>query len=182
MDRKFKWGQTPLEFSLRTLSEDCAITLVLWGCKLNKNEKGLSVFYQAANEGLILLLKVLSMFNPFVFNEDWLVEEKLPQALYSNHHCCEWLKKNSRQPPTLFNYCRYKINKYLGKYACSKINDLDLPKTIISRLKFEELLPKDMYREANVLDDNCPFDCLSTCPQYYCERIEINDSTIEFKE
>ena len=182
MDRKFKWGMTPLELALRTQSEKCAVTLVLWGCsqKVKDDEcETVSLFYQAASEGMTLLLRVLAKLNPYYYNENWLTEPKMPTALYTSPAVCEWLIANAYQPPTLFGVCQRKINQYVGKYSCTKLHKLPLPKAIIERLQLNEFVSGDFYKEDNVLEKTCPFDCLSTCPEKHCERIDISDSEEE---
>ena len=182
VDKPFKWGETPLEMAVRIHHEGCAMTLVYWGCLLSMGKTGKatdSVFYQAAKEGLVSLMKLLMDINPYFAWEDWVRNKKLPLALYKHPQICADLFALPDSVPSLKTLCRSRILRSLGRYGCSKIKQLPLPTHLqgFLDLEFHFADKEKMFRLKSLTDRECPYDCPVVCPRdIQCPDLDFSDS------
>ncbi|XP_013417730.1 ankyrin repeat domain-containing protein 1-like [Lingula anatina] len=164
MQKKYKWGETPLQHAIKIHSENCAITLVHMGCKLKRPKEENSYFYLAASEGLFQLMKLLLEINPYYIYEKWILERNLPLSLYQKPELFEWLFAKSSQPASLSALCRSVIRVAIGPYPSTQVQDLPLPKKLQEYLALIEYVNEEMYKKIPLTKKECPFDCPSYCP------------------
>ena len=171
IDKRFTWGETPLEMAIKCHSECCAMTLVHWGCKVEVQH-----FNQAAEEGLMELLRMLIEINPVFLNANWIRTKAIPLSLYKKPDFCDWLFQLAGSPQPLTTLCRSQIIKYLGKWPCSKLKKLLLPKSLLESLSLQEYFPEKIYRVKTLDAVECPYDCRSSCQRQQCPPIDFSDS------
>lgn len=187
VDKRFQWGETPLEMAIRTHSTECAMVLLRWGCRLTlKDKKKPSYFTMACVEGLTPVIKLLVDLNPSFLQVEWLRNNKqLPLALYKQPELCEWLQEESENVRSLSQLCNAKIVRYLGKYCFKKLDKLPLPDKLKEPMKFNKYftgkIVERKYREKSLFTKECPFDCDSNCKRPQCPEIEFSDSGSEFE-
>ena len=171
-----EWGETPLEQAIKLHSEPCAMTLVLWGCGLQR--AGQSYFSMAVGEGLLNLAMLLVALNPSVLNEAWVGGEAkcTPLALYRRPEFCAWLEWRRANCTGLAHLCRGKIWRYLGQGAPSKAPQLGLPAPVVAFLNFSEFFPQWFFDRIPLDNRDCPFTCPAFCTLKNCPRLEIKPS------
>ena len=187
IDKRFDWGETPLEMASRMHAEDCALTMVVWGASLKqKNRKNPSFFTMACEEGLLRLLRLLVDVNPLFLNEKWVQRRKIPLALYREEETCEWIFERASNPFSLKHLCFAKIFRSIGKWPIANVDKLPLPQQLREPMKFQQYftgpLIEKKYQEKTIYTRECPFDCQAICdlaPQ--CHPIEFSDSGSEYE-
>ena len=144
----------PLTFVLRTAinrqNEDCAILVLHRGIFPFKDEFNLfipfrirderytSYFHMAASFGLVKLMSSLVEMNPYLLQEEWLVQNQLPAKIRQHREFVIWLKKHRRQPASLIKLCKSAILAQLGDYYIPRVNALPLPKLLQTLLASSE--------------------------------------------
>ncbi|XP_074646427.1 uncharacterized protein LOC141902548 [Tubulanus polymorphus] len=174
-EKKYKWAETPLEHAIAVHSEECAMTLVHWGCPLfvKSDHQKPSYFQAAMAEGLFTLGRLLSELNPLFLNESWLKNRVITLSLYHKPHLCSWLFARSSNPMPLQYICRARIWASLGKYAPKKVLKLPLPKRLLEFVSFSEFFFEEMYNRKGLELRECPFDCVVNCDFNDCPPIEF---------
>ena len=179
MNAPLEWHETPLEMAICCHSEQCALTLVHWGCSIRSLPSKPSYFLHAACEGLIPLMKLLLDRKPSFLNEDWIRNRKMPLTFYKKPAFYEWLCEESSRPRNLKLLCRSFIFQYLGKYACHKIKELPLPKQLLDFVGMKEHINENMYEKITVYSDDCPYDCNPRCDKPLCPELDFSSSEDE---
>ena len=187
LDKRFEWGETPLEMAIRLHHEDCALTMVIWGASLKqKDRKKPSFFTLACSEGLHRLIQLLIDLKPDFLNEKWVLNRKVPLAMYRDPCVAEEIFSLAKQPRSLRQWCISKIFRYIGKWPVANVDKLPLPVDIRNEMKFEKYfsvpLVERKYVKRDVFARDCPYDCAVVCdraPQ--CPVIEFSDSGSEFE-
>ena len=122
--------------------EDSAIVVLQRGYFLFKDESILSppfplyvehygsYFHLAATFGLVRLMSLLVELNPYLLQEEWLVQKYLPVRVTQHPEFVNWLMKNRRQPASLIKLYKSTILAHLGDYYMSRIDALPLPKML----------------------------------------------------
>ena len=186
IDRRYQWGETPLEMALRVHAEECALVMLNWGCSWKqKSSKKNSYFYMACHEGLCTITRYLIEVNPHFLQETWLKEGQQPVAMYKKQQFYEWLSEISSHPFSLKDLCRARILRALGKYPMTKVEKLPLPESIQESLKLRKYFTgkqtERKYRKKSLFTKECPFDCIPICLRPQCPDIEFSDSASEFE-
>lgn len=180
MNSVFDWQETPLEMAIVCHSEECAMTLVHWGCGLRPLIGKPSYFLRSACEGLTLLVQLLVDMNPYYLNEDWVRRRQIPLSLYKRPSFYEWLCSEASQPRSLKLLCRANIFRYLGKYPCHKVDQLPLPKALNNFVGFREHIPDSMYEPVTVYSEECPYDCKAACNKEQCPELDFSSSDEDY--
>ena len=175
MNGRFSWGETCLEMAIRYHSQYCAMTLIHWGCSVTR-KSSVSYFTLAANEGLTELIKFLAELYPHFLGEEWVRQKQPPLALYRVPEFYTWLFQLAESPRSLQVLCRAKIFRYLGKYPCNKVDKIPLPPSLKEPLFFKQYFPDKVYFHKTLDKGECPFDCLSSCMNEQCPRLDFSDS------
>ena len=195
LDRAFEWKELPLEMAIRVHSEECAMTLVHWGCDIRRNPKRLpklhipawlkakeSFFKMAADEGLTNLMKLMIELNPQFLQEDWMVANKAPLALYTKPEFFTWLFEMRKNPPRLTQICKAWIFYHVGSYPSHRIKKLPVPEKLKSSLEFTYHFPEKWYCRKTLEANECPFECTSLCLNAQCPELDFSDSGSEFDD
>ena len=62
--------------------------------------------------------------------EDWLIQEQLPDELQQHTNFASWLREYRKQTASLQSLCKSKILNQLGTYYVLKVDALPLPKVL----------------------------------------------------
>ncbi|XP_062569296.1 putative ankyrin repeat protein RF_0381 [Saccostrea cucullata] len=175
-DKRYKWKETPLQHAINIHSEECAVTLIHYGCSLVPDAKwrGPSNFFMAVNENQMKVVKFMVALKPTFLNEKWLQRKRWPVSIYRKPDIIEYLEKESQRVQSLKELCRGRVFQYLGKFGIKKIDSLQLPDSMKEYLRYKEFI-KDKYYVHKKLDLKCcPFECPSYCANKRCLPIEIS--------
>jgi hypothetical protein len=186
IDKRFQWGETPLEMAMRVHSEECAMVLLRWGCSLVLKDKTKpSYFHMACSEGLECVIRFLIDLNPHFMHEGWLKSGQIPLALYKREELYKWLVNESTQVKPLVKLCNAKIVRLLGRFSLKKLDKLPIPDTLKEPMRFEHYFKgkfvERKYREKTLYSNDCPFDCSYLCVRQQCPDIEFSDSGSEYE-
>ena len=92
-----------------------------------------SLFHWVADRGHVKLMNELINLNPFIFQEEWLVQEHFAKTLKENIDLV-WLVSQlvecRKQPPSLIVICKSIILAQLGSFYKPKITALPLPESL----------------------------------------------------
>ncbi|CAH1780541.1 unnamed protein product [Owenia fusiformis] len=179
MNKAYKWKETPLEHAIKLHSEDCAMIMVQWGCKLKHPNRKISYFELAIKEGLIRLAKLMIQIRPEFLQEPWVKQKHIHLSIYKKPEFYKLIFELSKSPLPLFELCRSQIFKHLGKYAVSKVKKLPIPEKMKDFLRCEEHFSKDAYEKVPLDKKECPFDCPSYCDSWDCPPIDIEPDDTE---
>ena len=139
-----------LHTAINHQNEHCAVLVLHRGIFPFKDEFNLfipfrmpdkrytSYFHMAASVGLSKLMSSLVEINPYLLQEEWLVQNQLPAETKQHRDFVIWLKKHRRQPTSLVKLCKSTILAHLGDYYIPRINALPLPKllqTVLASIK-----------------------------------------------
>ena len=127
------------------------------------------------------LMKLMIDVHPRFLQEDWVVANVTPLALYRKPRFCSWMFELRKNPPSLSQLVKSWIFYYMGTYPPHKVKKLQLPDKLKTFLEFTEHFPAKMYRRRTLNSDDCPFDCTSLCLNQQCPEIDISDSGSEFE-
>ncbi len=163
------------------------MTLVHWGCSRQppkskhkskrKTEQTDSYFTVAAKEGLIMLMKLMLDIDPGCLHEQWVVARSPPLALYRRPDVCSWLWEEAQRVRTLQECARSTIWKALRTYQCERIYQLPIPDKLKHFTSLNCYFPDEIYCKKNLDKLECPFDCLSACPQGQCPRLDFSSGS-----
>lgn len=187
IDKRFDWGETPLEMASRRHAEDCALIMVVWGASLKlKDRKKPSYFTLACEEGMLRLLRLLIDLNPLFLNERWVQQRRIPLALYRQPQTVDYIFQAASQPRPLTALCYAKIFRSIGKWPIANVDKLPLPAKLREPMKFEQYftgrLVGRQYTRKTLDTRECPYDCGVHCDRYpQCPVIEFSDSGSEFE-
>ena len=187
IDKRFDWGETPLEMAIRLHHEDCALIMVVWGASLKqKDRKKPSFFNLACSENMQRLLRLLLELKPEYLNEQWVQQRHIPLALNREPETVDYIFKMAAQPRSLRSWCIAKIFRYIGKWPVANVDKLPLPQSIRNEMKFPQYfkgaLIERKYVKQDVYARDCPYDCAVVCdraPQ--CPILDFSDSGSEFE-
>ena len=112
-------------------SQECAIIALKQGYypESIRSAKG-TWFQMAADTGSVKLVSVLVELNPHFLQEDWLIQNQLPEKLIAHPDFCDWLVGYRKQPPCLQKLCRSVILSQLVVYYIPKVGELPLPRLL----------------------------------------------------
>ena len=150
------------------------MTLVHWGCSLKRDKSKGSYFSLAANEGLLVLMKLLIDIDTSVLHETWVRTQSPPLSLFRKPNFCSWLWEMSRFPRSLQEECRSHIWKTLKTFQCDKVKKLPLPDKLKHYVGMMDHFPEAMYAEKDLKKAECPYDCLSTCLNVQCPVLDFS--------
>lgn len=187
IDKRFEWGETPLEMAIRLHNEDCALIIVVWGANLKQRDrKRPSFFSLACSEGLHRLRSLLIDLKPDFLNEKWVLNRQVPLAMYHDQETAEEIFDMAKQPRSLRDWCISKIFRSIGKWPVANVDKLPLPADVRNEMKFEKYfrgaLVERKYVKRDVFARDCPYDCAVVCdraPQ--CPVLDFSDSGSEFE-
>ncbi|XP_035829420.1 putative ankyrin repeat protein RF_0381 [Aplysia californica] len=177
LNKPYKWSETPLEQAIKIHSQECALTLLHWGCSRKRKRKQTSYFYLAVNEKQWSIVRFLTHLNPMYLQETWIRAAKWPVSIYHRPDAREYLLNAAKEVWTLKQYCRAVVFNTIGKYAPVKIDKLPLPPVLKEYLKFNEFVKEDFYIQEPLEKVECPFDCPTICPQRNCPELDISISS-----
>lgn len=178
IDKRYKWKETPLQHAISIHSEECAVTLIHYGCSLvpEGKWKGPSYFFMAVNEKQMKVVRFMVAIKPTLLNEKWLQKKKWPVSIYRRPDIVEWLEKKCQKVQSLKELSRGRIFQYLGKFGIKKIDSLQLPDAMKEYLRYNEFIKEKYYVHKKLDLKCCPFECPSYCANKRCLPIEISSS------
>lgn len=177
LDKTYSWGEAPLAQAIKVHSLESALTLLHWGCNITRKRKSQSYFYMAVKEKQWAVVTFLTHLYPHFLQEEWLLKENWPVALYHREDVREHLLKVRRQVWTLKELCRARVFRLVGKYAPVKVDKLPLPSALKEYLKFNEFVKESFYEKIPLEKTDCPFDCPVICPRKDCPELDISISS-----
>ena len=112
-------------------SDECAIIALKEGyypASLVQTDK--TYLQVAADIGSVKLMSVLVELNPHFLQEDWLVQNQLPECVKIHPEFVDWFTGYRKQPPSLQKLCRSVILSQLVIYCIPKVEELPLPRLL----------------------------------------------------
>ena len=179
----YSWGETPLEQAIKLHSEDCALTLLQWGCSRKRKRRLPSVFQMAVEEKQWSIVKFLTHLYPRYLQEKWIRSKTWPVSIYNRPDVIEYLINAPKQVWSLKQYCRSTVFNLIGKNAPVKIDKLPLPISLKDYLKYNEFVQDDIFVQESLDEVECPYDCITLCPLRNCPELDISfssDSEFDF--
>ena len=120
------------EAATRAGSDECAIIALKQGYSPESVASAKGTWFQmAADTGSVKLVSVLVELNPHFLQEDWLLQNQLPEKLTAHPDFCDWLVGYRKRPPCLQKLCRSVILSQLQVIYCiPKVRELPLPRVL----------------------------------------------------
>lgn len=96
------------------------------------------VLQMAADKGMKEVMSLLVGINAQFMQEDWLIDEQLPDELLQYPDFVSFLLEHRKHTPSLQLVCKARIRKELGDYYGLKIDALGLPTALKTYLAVTE--------------------------------------------
>lgn len=117
-------------------AENCLLALLSQAFHPVQQSRYSSFFYRAASQGLVNVMNVVMESNPYVLQDDWLVQSHIPNALRKHGEYVNFLLNCRRNPSTLLQLCRYTILAKLDSHVETTVDELPLPDTLKNCLRW----------------------------------------------